>query len=630
MRTRPSTYLVLSTWYAIFAGLGEVFILAIQRYVLNRFINVGADAIWMVPVINIVVYAIPGLFLYLVSKFWPKLVTIPLANFIYAFVGFYTLLIMIFSHITVLAIIPVAIGLATQVARYITSHPYRYYTFFRTTIGCRNGIEDHDNIYGNENGSEKKHGFLCTNRRIVIWAGIIITFLWLGVLGSQELVERRSVAALPQVSPDAPNVLLVVLDTVRAQSLSLQNYERLTSPQLEKIAKNAVTFERAYSTSPWTLPAHGSLFTGRYPKELSADFETPLDDTFPTLAEELSAHGYVTAGFVANTAYCSYESGLNRGFVIYEDYSASLGQALRSSTLGRMVAHSKLRRMLGYYDDLGRKNAEQVNREFLGWLNHYDDKRPFFVFLNYFDAHDPYLPPEEFWSLFSPTQPRGHLSKWGQGLSNEDIQELNDAYDGSIAYLDYQVGLLYDELHERGLLENTILVIMSDHGEQFGEHGLMSHANSLYHPLLHVPLLISMPGQIPSNLRIPHPVTIRDIPGTVIDLVGLESTMMFPGTSLRGYWESMGDTSRVRDDFIFSDARPGVGQPDWYPSSKGEMQSLIFNWMHYILNGDGSEEIYDIESDPAEEYNLAGSAESIQMLELLRKHLNSMLTSTSN
>ena len=124
----------------------------------------------------------------------------------------------------------------------------------------------------------------------------------------------------PLPPPDAPNVLLLVLDTVRADHLSLYGYERPTTPVLERLAERGVRFDEARATAPWTLPSHASLFTGRWPHQLGVEWLTPLRGSFPTLSEYLASRGYATAGFVANTLYCSYETGLNRGFTHYDDY----------------------------------------------------------------------------------------------------------------------------------------------------------------------------------------------------------------------------------------------------------------------------------------------------------------------
>ena len=133
---------------------------------------------------------------------------------------------------------------------------------------------------------------------------------------------------------NSPNVLLIVLDTVRADHLSLYGYERPTTPNLERLAKRGIRFDNARATAPWTLPSHASMFTGHWPHELGAKWMTPLRGNLPTLAEYLGAHGYATAGFVANVVYCSQETGLARGFTHYEDYVLEKLAPLRTSDPG--------------------------------------------------------------------------------------------------------------------------------------------------------------------------------------------------------------------------------------------------------------------------------------------------------
>ncbi len=416
-------------------------------------------------------------------------------------------------------------------------------------------------------------------------------------------------------------MLLIVLDTVRAQNLSLYGYARSTTPELEQLAKAGVVFERALSTSPWTLPSHVSMFTGRFPHEVSADWLTPLDSTYPTLAEVFSASGYVTAGFVANLLYCTYETGLNRGFIHYEDYPISLGMIIQSSWLARLTIDVGLQKITDNRQKLVRKSAAELNEDFLRWLSQ-KDQRPFFVFLNYFDAHAPYLPPKPFDTQFGPKRawPAPPRRTW----SPQEIQVAIDAYDGSIAYLDYHLGLLFGELQKRDLLKNTLVIIMSDHGEQFGEHGLFDHGNSLYRPLLHVPLFIAFPSRVPEDIRVHEPVSLRDLPATVMDLVKFEDGPQFPGDSLARYWNGSHDPSSLAT-LLLSEVSKGINVGEWQPVSKGDMKSLVVNGLHYIKNGDGREELYDFEIDMNEERNLASSDEGRRVLAEFRLFLDIML-----
>jgi arylsulfatase A-like enzyme len=364
------------------------------------------------------------------------------------------------------------------------------------------------------------------------------------------------------------------------------------------------------------------MFTGRFPHELSADWLTPLDATYPTLAEVFSAQGYRTAGFAANLLYCTYETGLDRGFVRYEDYPITPRMIAHSSWLTRTFAE-KFQGIIGNRQKLVRKSAAEVNENFTRWLSH-QEQRPFFVFLNYMDAHSPYLPPEPFDLKFASKRPRDPWVREDHKYAAEEIDALMAAYDGAVTYLDHQLGLLFDELEHQGRLEDTLVIVTSDHGEQFGEHGLMGHANSLYLPLLHVPLVVSFPSRVPAGRRVPEPVTLRDIPATVVDLVGFEGKPHFPGHSLAPYWSTGHDPGRSAAALL-SEVSQSINLAAWLPSMKGDMKSLVMDGMHYIKNGDGREELYDFESDPAEERDLAGSEEGRRALERFRRSLMTFL-----
>ncbi len=202
--------------------------------------------------------------------------------------------------------------------------------------------------------------------------------------------------------------MLIVLDTVRAASTSLHGYELPTTPALERLAREGVMFPRAIAPAPWTLPSHASMFTGRWPHTLSTGPWSPLDATYPTLAEYLRDRGYETAGFVANREYCGHEFGLSRGFVHYEDYRSTPGQAALYTSPGHTAMQKlPLVQALQTYDNLGRKSAEQLTADFLRWQGRRAGDAPFFAFLNYWDAHDPYTPPRSYARRFAPPGSRG-------------------------------------------------------------------------------------------------------------------------------------------------------------------------------------------------------------------------------
>jgi arylsulfatase A-like enzyme len=365
-----------------------------------------------------------------------------------------------------------------------------------------------------------------------------------------------------------------------------------------------VTFTRAIAPAPWTLPSHASMFTGRWPHALSTGPWSPLDATYPTLAEYLRDRGYLTAGFVANREYCSHEFGLSRGFVHYEDYRATPGQALLYTSLGSTAMREfPLVQRLQTYDNFGRKSAEQVTGDFLRWQARAAGSQPFFAFLNYWDPHDPYTPPAEFAAQFAPPGSRGGTPPVDPP-DPETLAALQGHYDASIAYADEQVGALIDALAGRGVLEDTAVMILSDHGEHFGEHGLMLHGGSLYTQEIHVPLLISHPSLVPSGQAVDAPASLRNIAATAVELAGLAGDAPFPGMSLSRMWA--GEPS---DDPVLSEADQVQHLSERYPAAQGRLASLVQGSLHYIRREfDGGEELYDLEGDPAEANDLAAQA----------------------
>jgi arylsulfatase A-like enzyme len=422
---------------------------------------------------------------------------------------------------------------------------------------------------------------------LLIYAGLV--FAW------TPLRERWMNRGLPAVAERRPNVLLLVLDTVRAMRLSLYGYDRATTPALERWAQSGTVFEQAIATASWTTPSHAGMFTGHYPHELNTGFRTPLDDRWPTLAEVLAQEGYRTAGFSSNRKYASYESGLARGFARFEDFRVSPGQVMVSSSLARLLVWQPwFTHLIRYYDLYGRKNAAAVSDEFLRWVGHGTQGRPFFAFLNYYDAHDPYLAPPAFDRRFtSDTAPFRPLVI-GPSLTPKQMARELEAHEGAIAYIDHEIDRLLRDLESRGLLENTLVILTGDHGEQFGEHELMDHGNSLYRSLLDVPLFLRLPGRVPERLRITTPVTLRDLPATVLDLTGGPAKGTFPGSSWASAWgvgERTGSTSPLLSELTWPDGEIA------YALRVGDHEYI--DWFQQ------REELYDLRNDPAEARNLA-------------------------
>jgi arylsulfatase A-like enzyme len=270
------------------------------------------------------------------------------------------------------------------------------------------------------------------------------------------------------------------------------------------------------------------------------------------------------------------------------------------------------------------KDQREISRSFLRWLDRVDD-RPFFAFLNYFDAHAPHLPPAGFDTLFGSEHtldnPRvGASREWEEA----EVEAQLDAYEGSIAGLDGELRLLLGELESRGSLDNTIVIITSDHGEHFGEHGFMGHAKTFYMPLLHVPLLIRWPSRVSAGARVATPVSLRDLAATILDLARIDHGGEIPGRSLSKHWTGS-ETGEPQDSaFARAEVRKGVRIPGWYPVARGDMHSLVSATHHYIKHADGREELYAYFDDPDEEWNLADKPEASEALQRFRNAMASI------
>ena len=578
------------------------------RYLDPRNANASRQMVWMFPASGLIVVGGAGLILAAASRALPRLLTPRFVVFVLsgiAFVGvwfrapIYTL---------------VCLLLATMMAWSTSSFLVR---------------------------SSSRRDLWTTLRLLIPLGSLGLVILANFGLESWRDHRGNSRVAVPSVGSSSnskpKNVILMVLDTVRAESLGLYGYARDTSPNLASLASRGILFDRAFSTAPWTAPSHASLFTGRWPHELSIGWDRPLDRSYPTLAEVLASRGYATAGFVANTTYCSYETGLDRGFDHYEDYDVTIrGVLLCSSLVERTLnfahKHPALARWLG--DDGrssgDRKDAARINRDFLGWLDGRGrDSSPFFAFLNFYDAHHPYLSPDPGSGAAFGRKPGSArefrlLKTWWerdkQGIKPDDVELARDSYDRCIAYLDGQLGLLFGDLDRRGILENSVVIVTADHGEHLGERRLFGHGCSVYRPELHVPLLIVAPGVVPEGRRIERPVSLRDVPSTVLDAIGAAGASPFPGRSLARTWDGKEGLDGLSDVVLSEIEAPPDDDPNGglSPAARGPMRSAVDVDFHYIRGGDGREELYDLRRDPAELTDLASKPRSAATLERFR------------
>ncbi|WP_165219167.1 sulfatase [Aquisphaera insulae] len=501
-------------------------------------------------------------------------------------------------------------------------------------------------------------------RRAVLGTFPLLVALTLALAAIPWRDDRRALStetAAPLPPTGTPNVLLIVLDTVAAEHLSLHGYSRRTSPTLEELAARGIRFDRAVSTASWTLPSHASLFTGRWPHELSSGWNTPLDGTHATLAEILTRRGFATAGFVGNRWYCSRDSGLARGFARYADDSFPrltpfgkaelvarplLGLQTASRFLEDWLAIEVQRPIVDWLTrqlQLNRRGTEDIRREFVAWLEaRPQPERPFFAFVNLYDAHYPYELAEpsihRFRSRARAERDANLLRDWvsivGKSPTAEQVELGRDFYDDCIADQDERLGRLLDQLAERKALDRTWIIVTADHGESFGEQpGVFWHGTSLFQAQIHVPLLIVPPGGLEEPRVVADAVSLRDLPSTILDVLGPggKSEDSLPGTSLAHLWtrpRGESPTATRRDvgpalsELIPLDAF-GANPSEWVHAPAWPTSSLTQTGLSYIRRGkDGAELLFDLAVDPGQQKDLAADPASRPRLDAIRREID--------
>jgi arylsulfatase A-like enzyme len=539
----------------------------------------GIAIVWMAPLMNLVWFAGAVVIAVAGRRLWPKVFTSSATLALLLMPAFITLAWLIPKVHTEAALI-LALGLAVQGGRLLEP---RQASIVRLT----------------------RRAF------VPVLAGALVVLV--AATGWHRVRESRVMPALPAPPAGAPNVLLLILDTVRSYSVSGYGYSRPTTPTLDSLIRAGTRFDRAFAPSSWTMPSHATMFTARWPFELRTGPRAPLGTQFPTLAGSLSEAGWATGGFAANHAYLTWEHGLTRGFVRFEGYPATAAMLFTATSIGRtLMGYNTLRKPIGFFDSPLRKTAALVNDQFLEWQEGLEG-RPFFATLNYFDAHHPYLPPEPYLTKFGP---HGAL-RWRGGellfkeFSADEIERKQNQYDGAIAYVDAEVGRLLAVLDQRGVLRNTTVIVTSDHGEHWGEHEMLSHGKSMYRELLQVPLVLAGRGTQP-GASVPDVVSLRDLPATVLDIAGLPNETDFPGASLLPL--AQGRPVDGRSPAFSEDA----------PFGMRGARSLIGDAFHYIRRQDGTEQLYDLESDSLARHDVAASPAHQSALRALRVRMDSI------
>ncbi|MBM4088639.1 MAG: sulfatase [Planctomycetes bacterium] len=401
-------------------------------------------------------------------------------------------------------------------------------------------------------------------RRSTLAAVVIVAVVLISGLAVHHVVKRHNRSSATDRS--RPNVLLICIDTLRPDHLTCYGYERRTSPNLDKLAAEGVLFESHISSTSWTLPAHAALFTS-LPDSVHGctDTDKRLDDSFVTLAEAFAAAGYSTAGFFSGP-YLHPAFGLSQGFAHYEDCTSFAG-LIDDVPVAQWAEHNGVMQ-LSHHD----VTNPIVYAAFRKWLAKNRDSN-FFTFLHLWDPHFDYAPPPPYDTMFDPDY-TGSISgvnylfdqRINADMPARDLQHLIALYDGEIAWTDHYLGLILRDLEKAGLLDNTIVAITSDHGEEFFEHGSKTHRETLFDEVIRVPLVIRYPAKLPAGSRVRAQTRSIDVAPTLLELVGLPAMENVMGASLLDLAtgkETVSDNVAISELFSLGRRMRTIRSPEW-------------------------------------------------------------------
>jgi arylsulfatase A-like enzyme len=419
---------------------------------------------------------------------------------------------------------------------------------------------------------------------------------------------------------DRPNIVMIALDTARADHFSAYGYAKPTTSNLDRLAKQGVLFETAIAPSSWTLPSFAAVLTGRLPYQNPTRWETPLAKGSSTLASILSSRGYQTIGFNANGAYGTARAGLAQGFELYDDNDGTLRSDLER------LDFVKAFWWFAYYpfiqpQDLARRDARTLNQAVVRWFLH-RSSQPFLLLINYIDAHEPYTAISEVGNQFGDARTtlseriRAEVDGAQMGIdapmSRAEQTALIAGYDSGLAYADRQIGHLLQLLETSPGWSNTYIIIFGDHGQAFGSHRHYGHGWGLNWELLHVPLIVSGPG-IPPGRRVRDLVGLQQLFATVLDLSG-GGVAASEINSLRCSW-TLPPAQCDSAPMVISELEAREAD------TNGPSISVVTPEWHFIRDAIGDRQLYNLTSDPGEAVNLAASPEYQTELATLQTRL---------
>ena len=415
-----------------------------------------------------------------------------------------------------------------------------------------------------------------------------LTLVVLGALVIAGGCQRKPAGPATAGAGPQMNVVLISIDSLRADHLSCYGYSRPTSPNIDRFAARATVFEQMTSSTSWTLPAHAAMFTGLVDSIHGANQNRKrLDESRTTLAEILKAAGYCTAGFFSGPfLHPSY--GLGQGFETYVDCSSTGELAAQALAAGRVVGSREVNE--ASHRDI---TNPRIHAQVSAWLEA-NKRTPFFLFVHYWDVHFDYIPPPPYDTRFDPNYTGtidGRDFESNVRISNQmaarDLQHIIALYDGEIAWTDEHVGKLLDELERLGLGKDTLVILTADHGDEFFEHGGKGHRRTLFDEVTHVPLIIRDPRLARQTPRVATQTRMIDITPTILDMLGMQSAVPTMGQSLRPALDGKPlehDVVALSELFLFDNREFSFRRPD-YKLIQDPLRRLV---------------LYDLKRDPGE------------------------------
>jgi len=420
---------------------------------------------------------------------------------------------------------------------------------------------------------------------------------------------------------DRPNICFILIDSVRADHFPCYGYSRISTPNIDRIAQEGVVYDNAIVAAPWTLQSVSSIFTGLYPSQHGVSWgHQTLDKEHSTLAEMLNDGGYYTVGWSANP-WIDPRTDLSRGFTEF----VQTGRVFNTSSPGKLQRAIEKAYMLVRSRIVANKGGEQLVRLAQKHFKRLSSKSsPFFNFMFYLEPHSPYQPNKKTANQLLPADVSHRQAlniNWRPNdyyvgkskLTAKDFKVLTDLYDAEIVGTDERIGKNIKALEEAGILDDTIVVIAGDHGENFGDHGLVGHGYGLHDSLVRVPLIIRYPKRFPAGTRINDQVQVQDLVPTLLELAGVD-LKQYPKLSQNRSLLPEKMSSEPRKWTFSEHIRPSretfyelaKKYPNFNPTRYvQDRRSIRGDGWKYVSVTDGSKELYDLSQDADENKNLA-------------------------